>query len=121
MNGYKKLEIYQMAFDLAIRVHRATFKLPKYESYEQGSQLRKSTKTIKDTIAEGYGRRRYKSDYIRFLIYALSSADEAMSQLEAIIELYEDIVEFPVLLKEYNILSKKINTYINWVEHNWNI
>ncbi|MFC2080405.1 four helix bundle protein [Bacteroidota bacterium] len=57
MKSYKDLEIYQLAFDLAIRVHFASLKLPKYELYEQGSQVRRSSKGIKDTIAEGFGRR----------------------------------------------------------------
>jgi hypothetical protein len=28
--------------------------------YEEGRQIRKSIKTVKSTIVEGYGRRRYK-------------------------------------------------------------
>jgi len=51
MSSYKELEIYQLAFDLAVKVHFASLKLPKYELYEQGSQVRRSSKTIKDTIA----------------------------------------------------------------------
>ena len=58
MCGYKDLEIYQMAFDPALKVHEASLKLPSYELYEQGSQIRRSSKRIKDTIAEGYGRKR---------------------------------------------------------------
>ena len=54
MKSYKDLEIYQMAYKLAIEVHKMTMKLPNYELYEQGSQVRKSSKSIKDTIAEGF-------------------------------------------------------------------
>ena len=70
MSSFKDLEIYQLAFDLAIKVHYASLKLPKFELYEQGSQVRRSSKRIKDTIAEGYGRRKYKAEYIRYLIFA---------------------------------------------------
>ena len=42
-----------------------TMQLPKYELYEQGGQIRRSS--IKDNIAEEYGRRRYKVEDIRFL------------------------------------------------------
>ena len=79
MKSYKDLEIYQMAYKLAIEVHKMTMKLPNYELYEQGSQVRKSSKSIKDTIAEGFGRRRYKNEFIRFLIFAQASCDEAIS------------------------------------------
>ncbi len=88
MNSYKELEIYQMAYRLAIEVHRVSLKLPNYELYEQGSQIRRSSKSIKDNIAEGYGRRRYKDEFIRFLIFAHASCDETISQLCMINELH---------------------------------
>jgi four helix bundle protein len=77
MSGYKDLEIYKLAYELSIRVHRASLKLPHFELYEQGSQIRRSSKSIKDTIAEGYGRRRYKAEFIRYLVYAQASCDES--------------------------------------------
>ncbi len=55
MSGYRDLEIYKLAFSLALDVHKLTLTLPKYEMYEQGSQVRRSTKSIKDNIVEGYG------------------------------------------------------------------
>ena len=67
MSGYRDLKIYQKAYELAKKVHIASLKLPKFELYEKGSQVRRSSKSIKDTIAEGYGRRRYHADYIKFL------------------------------------------------------
>lgn len=73
--------VYTMSFDLAIKVHRLTFKLPKHEMYEQGSQIRRSSKSIKNNIVEGYGRRKYKADFIKFLIYAQASLLECKSQL----------------------------------------
>jgi len=88
MGSYKDLEIYKLSFNLAIKVHHLTMTLPKYELYEQGSQVRRSAQSIKDNIAEGYGRRRYKAEYIRFLIFAHASCDEAINQLEMINKLY---------------------------------
>lgn len=61
-----------------------TLKLPKYELYEAGSQLRRSSKSIVNNIIEGYGRRKYKADFIKFLIYAQASLLESTSQLEMI-------------------------------------
>ena len=54
MKSYLDLEIYQLAYKLAIEVHEMSLTLPKYELYEQGSQIRRSSKSIKDNIAEGY-------------------------------------------------------------------
>ena len=51
MKNYTDLEIYKMSFRLAMEVHQMTMKLPKYELYEQGSQIRRSSKSIKNNIA----------------------------------------------------------------------
>jgi four helix bundle protein len=121
MNSYRELEIYKLAFKLAVRVHHASLKLPKFELYEQGSQIRRSTKSVKDQIVEGYGRRRYKAEYIKFLTYSQSSCDEALSQVEMLIELYPEFPDFTGLATEYDILGKKINRYIDYVENNWRV
>jgi four helix bundle protein len=119
MSGYRDLEIYKISYALAIRVHKSSLKLPQFELYEQGSQIRRSTKSIKDTIAEGYGRRRYKAEFIRYLVYAQASCDEATSQATSIMELYPAISEFSDILKELDVLGRKINNFISFVETNW--
>ncbi len=120
MSNYKDLEIYQISFALAKRVHLASLELPPFELYEQGSQVRRSSKSIKDQIAEGYGRKRYKPEVIKFLTYAQSSCDETYSQLEMILELYPDLSDFSELIPEYDALGKRINKFIQYVELNWN-
>ncbi|MEN8138149.1 MAG: four helix bundle protein [Bacteroidota bacterium] len=119
MNSYRDLEIYKMAHRLSIEVHKMSLTLPKYELYEQGSQVRRSSKSIKDTIVEGYGRRRYKAEFIRFLIYAQASCDESIEQLETINEIHFESNKLNQLLEEYNHLGKKINKFIQYVESNW--
>lgn len=120
MKSYRDLEIYQLAYQLAIEVHKMTLTLPQYEMYEQGSQVRRSTKSIKDNIVEGYGRRKYKNEFIRFLIFAHSSCDEAISQLSMINEIHFESKHQLGLISEYEILSKKIYKFIDYVEKNWN-
>lgn len=119
MNSYKDLDIYKLAYKLAIDVHKMTITLPKYEMYEQGSQVRRSSKSIKDNIAEGFGRRRYKEEFVRFLIFEHASCDEAISQLTMINELYFENNGLNGLLDEYEILGGKINKFIQYVEENW--
>jgi len=65
---YKELDVYRVSFDLFIRVHRFSFRLPKHETYELGSQIRRSADSVNSNIVEGYGRKQYKNDFIRFLI-----------------------------------------------------
>jgi len=119
MNSYKELDVYKLAYRLAIDVHKMTMTLPKYELYEQGSQVRRSSKSIKDNIAEGFGRRRYKDEFVRFLVFAHSSCDEVISQLTMINELYFENNGLTGLLEEYELLGGKINKFIQYVEENW--
>ena len=53
-------------------------------------------------------------------IYAQSSCDETMSHMEMINELHYNDDTLHPLLNYYDILGKKINNYIQYVEKNWN-
>lgn len=119
MSGFKDLDIYQTANEYAIKIHFESLKLPKFELYEQGSQIRRASKTIKDTIAEGYGRRNYKAEFIKFLTYAQSSCDEVLSQLDTLQKTYPDMTVWLDFEKEYEALGKKINNFITYVNSNW--
>ena len=101
---------------MAIEVHSMSLKLPKYELYEQGSQIRRSSKSIKDTIAEGYGRKRYKSEFIRYLIFAHASCDETISQLNMVSDIHFPESPLTDLIERYELLGKKINKFIQYVE-----
>jgi len=70
MKSYRDLEVYQESKRLTIEVHKISMKLPKFELSEEGNQIRRSSKSVTSMIVEGYGRRRYKADFIKHLIYA---------------------------------------------------
>jgi len=72
MLNYRDLEIYPEAKRLAIKVHTMSIALPKFELYETGSQIRRSSKSVTAMIVEGYPRRRYKLDPVKYLIYAIA-------------------------------------------------
>src|SRR3982751_4396607 len=86
MKSYKDLEIYKGSKKLAIEIHKISLSLPKFELYEEGSQIRRSSKAVASAIVEGYGRRRYKADFIKFLVYAQSECDETILRLQFLFE-----------------------------------
>lgn len=117
--SYKNLEIWELARELIIDIHKMTLEnLPKFEMYEIGSQIRRSSKTVKSTIVEGYGRRNYKQDFIKYLYYALSSNDETIDHLETLFETASltDKEKYNSLHTRLVILGKKINNFIQSVE-----
>ena len=122
MKSYRDLEVYQESKRLAIEIHKISMKLPKFELYEEGNQIRRSSKSVTSMIVEGYGRRRYKADYIKHLIYAQSECDETIVHLDFLFESesYTDQIKYEQLKIEYDSLSKRINKFILWVEENLN-
>ena len=121
MKNYKDLEIYKISYDLAVKVHRFSLPLPQYEMYEEGSQVRKSSKGITSCIAEGYGRKKYKAEFIKFLVYAHASCDETILHLGFLKDTHNDTASIvKPLLDSYEELGGKINRFINYVEKEWN-
>src|SRR3982750_3434511 len=86
MKSYKDLEIYKESKRLAIEIHKISLSFPRFELYEEGGQIRRSSKAVTSAIVEGYGRRRYKADFIKFLIYAQSECDETILHLDFLFE-----------------------------------
>jgi four helix bundle protein len=122
MKSYRDLEIYQESKRLAIEIHKMSLSLPKFELFEEGGQIRRSSKSVTSMIVEGYGRRRYKSDFIKYLVYAQSECDETILHLDFLFETQslKDKDGYQIFHNEYDMLSKKINKFIQWVEDNWN-
>jgi four helix bundle protein len=79
--SYRDLDIYQLAHDLAVAVHQITLSLPRFEAYEQASQVRRSSKSVCANIVEGFCRRRYKPEFIRYLTFAWGSYEETLEHL----------------------------------------
>jgi four helix bundle protein len=108
--SYKDLAIYTLAKESAVKVHKMTLdKLPKFEMYEEGSQIRRSSKSIVSNIVEGFGRRRYKNEFVLYLTYAIASCDETKVHLEMLYEtgsIKKDI--FNELFRGYEELFAKL-------------
>ncbi len=92
--------------------------MPKFELYEEGSQLRRSAKAIPVNIVEGFGRSRYKNDFIRFLTFTLAFCDETKEHLKILYET-ETITDndiFVSFIWRYEELGRKIHNFIKAVE-----
>jgi four helix bundle protein len=119
-NSYRQLEIYTSSLDLFYKIHPLSLKMPKFKLYELGSQIRRSSDSVGTNIVEGYGRKRYKADFIKFLVYSHSSNDETIFHLEKIAHLYPELKEESIaLISEYKILGAKIFNFIKYVETSW--
>jgi four helix bundle protein len=111
--SYADLDIYKIAVDLAIEVHKLTVEeLPKFETYEEGSQIRRSSKSIGANIVEGFGRKHYKGEYIQFLTYALASCDETKYHLTILYKTHSLLEnKYKHLVSAFADLGRKIYNF----------
>ena len=117
--NYRNLEVWQLAHELVITIHEMTLtKLPKFEMFEEGSQIRRSIKSVKSNIVEGYGRRRYKQEFVRFVDYALASCDETADHLDTLVatKSLTHAATIDELTGKLDELGRKMNLFLQSIE-----
>jgi len=116
--NFHNLEIYQISFRLFLKTHKISQALPKHETYELGSQLRRSSDSIVSNIVEGHGRKMYKQEFLRFIVFSHASCLETICHLEKIHNLYPTLSkETERLIKEYLELGKKIINFLSYYKN----
>ena len=82
--------------------------------------MRRSSDLVPANIVEGYGRKKYKADFVKFLTYSYASCLETVFHIEKIAKLYPDIIENEQeFISKCNERSAKIYNFIKYVEQNW--
>jgi four helix bundle protein len=117
--GYKKLEIYNQSHAHAISIHAMTMDLPKFEMYEEGSQIRRSAKSVSSNIVEGYCLRRHKNEFLHYLNRAYASCSETIEHLELLFETKSmtDLNIFEELRNKLGSVSRMIFQFAISVQH----
>ena len=121
--NYKDLKIWKLANEVSLEIHNMTLSLPNFEKYEIGSQIRRSSKSFKSNIVEGYGRKNYKADLLKFLRYALASNDETLDHLDILFQtqsLKDEVLFFIALKNKIITLGKMLLNFIKSVLKNHN-
>lgn len=121
--GHKKLQIYQEAHRLAVKVHSMTLALPSFERYEEGSQIRRSSKSTSANIVEGFALRKYKNEFLHYLFRSYGSSQETIEHLEILFET-KSLIDKPLFTElhaAYNNLCGKILRYIQAVDRTFSL
>jgi four helix bundle protein len=115
--GFRGLKVWHKAMDAMMLLHAATKRFPKDELYGLTSQLRRAGYSIPMNIAEGYKRRRYKRDYVRFLLHAHGSEGEVETGIEIATRLgYWTEAEGAEHLGRYEEVGRMLDGLIGRVE-----
>jgi len=80
MHDFQKLDVWNLAMDLAAETYQATNAYPADERFGLRSQMRRAAVSVPSNIAEGSSRTS-SPDFRRFLIIAQGSASELETQL----------------------------------------
>jgi four helix bundle protein len=113
MSAYKNLEIYQAAFNLAIKVYRLNVTLSAKDLQNQGNKLRWSSLKIKDMIAEAHSGIKEKGMLLKGLTIAMFHCDEVISLLKKIGQNNPDNKHLSDLVKSYKSLKRKMEVHIS--------
>lgn len=115
--GLENLKIYKLAARLEVFIYKVTEKFPVDEKYNSVSQLRKSSLSVSNNIAESYGRYSFKSK-INYLYIARGEVEETRSGIDRAYKkgfITEKMSNF--IVEKYTELLKSVNSYIKFLKN----
>jgi four helix bundle protein len=78
--GFKKLAVWQKAYNLVLDIYRFSQTFPDSERYGLTSQIRRAAVSVPANIAEG-SERQHKKEFLQFLSIARGSLGEVETYL----------------------------------------
>ncbi len=107
---YKELDVYQLAYKLAIGLHKVTLEFPQIEQYAGvADQIRRASRSVCANIAEGFGKASSKAEEKRFLSMARGSAEEMGMWLDFVRDLgYADPEKIAIWQTKYDDVRKML-------------
>ena len=112
---FEDLEVYQVARAFRKSMYAVNRRLPDFERYELGSQIRRAAVSLTNNIAEGHGRFHYP-DQIKFSVQARGSLDELIDDLNICEdEHYLPLVEVGKLKDAASHVRQLIGGYIRYL------
>ena len=109
---YKDLRVFNLAYELGLKVHKLTLGFPDFERYSLGDQLRKSSMSIPVNLAEGMSKQSSAMETIRFLKIAIGSCEETKIWLKYAYDLEYIKDEYHDIVSQYEEVGKMFNGLI---------
>jgi four helix bundle protein len=98
--GFKDLRVYQLAYQLAMRIFHESKRFPPEEKYSLTDQIRRSSRSVTGNIAEGYRKRQYPNAFVS----KLADADGEAAETQVWIDYARDCAYWsPDLSKELTL------------------
>ena len=111
---FEDLEVYK-AREFRKAMYTVNRRLPDFEKYELGSQIRRASVSLTNNIAEGHGRFHYP-DEIRFFLHSRGSLEELVDDLNICLgERYLSSEEVAKLKEQARGVLILINGYLRYL------
>jgi four helix bundle protein len=112
---FEDLEVYKAAREFRKAMYGVNRRLPDFEKYGLGSQIRRAAVSLTNNIAEGHGRFHYP-DQIRFFLHSRGSLEELVDDLNVCQdEEYLSSAEVQNFKKQGNGVLMLLNGYIRYL------
>ncbi|KAB8315592.1 four helix bundle protein [Tolypothrix campylonemoides VB511288] len=119
IKNHKDLEVYNLAFEGAMRIFELSKKFPIEERYSMTDQIRRSSRSVCANLAEAWRKRMYEPAFVANLSDSSSEAAETQTWIEFAVQCnYLDVEAGRELYKIYNsILGMLVSMIHN--SHQW--
>ncbi len=116
IKSYSDLDVYRLYYQLSMSIFNLTKDFPSSEKYSLTSQIIRSTKSISANIAEGHGRRIYRAEFKKYLIYSAGSLEESKVWLNFAKDCqYITQEQFNIYNAKADEIGAKLHKlYVNW-------
>ena len=112
---FEDLEVYKAAREFRKAMYSVNRRLPDFEKYGLGSQIRRAAVSLTNNMAEGHGRFHYP-DQIRFFLHSRGSLEELVDDLNVCEdEEYLSSVEVQNFKEQARGVLKLLNGYIRYL------
>jgi four helix bundle protein len=118
IESYEDLEVYQRLCELHLEVNELTFGFPKFELFELGSQLRRSSNSAPANIAEGWNNK-HTNIYLEGIDRAQGEIRETKHHIKMVFKKrYIEEPRYKDLTSRYDqygrVLKALENSLISW-------
>ena len=109
IKSYRELRVYRNAFDAAMEIFEITKSFPPEERFSLTDQIRRSSRSVCQSIGESWRKRRYPKHFVSKLSDAETEAEETRVWLEFSLACgYIDQVLFEKLDDQYDHIISQL-------------
>ncbi|MFA5500544.1 MAG: four helix bundle protein [Candidatus Omnitrophota bacterium] len=112
IRSFQDLDVYKRLREAMVIVAKEVLpSLPKEEKFGLIDQMRRASKAPLAIIAEGYAKKNYKKDWMKYINDAIGECNEMIAHLSCCEDIYDRDINKGVIKKlidEYDISGKQL-------------